>query len=205
MSVRRARSARPTRRPGGCLSCAAEPTAPAAVVGWLAPFMTRRPPHRWRESRGAIPEHWPSPWQDATVESLASRRLAIVGNAAHVSTLMTGSGFAASVADPSALIRALHGVDTADVLAAPEDYEGERLRVAPGLLLSSRSSSRKLPSVDPAPIPHRDERSRHDVRRVRERPARRRQRRQPPDRRPRRRPHPSGQGPRTEQQEGVES
>jgi 2-polyprenyl-6-methoxyphenol hydroxylase-like FAD-dependent oxidoreductase len=75
---------------------------------------------------------------------LASGRLAIVGNAAHVPTPMTGSGFAASVADASALVRALDGVDTADVPAALEDYEGERLRAARDLVLSGQSFSRNF-------------------------------------------------------------
>lgn len=80
--------------------------------------------------------HWPSPWMEAiqhsvrrravtgipiaeyVPERLVSGRLAIVGNAAHVPTPMTGSGFAASLDDAAALGHALHDAGHADVPAA---------------------------------------------------------------------------------------
>lgn len=107
-------------------------------------------------------QHWPSPWRDAIVESIARReitgipiaeyvprrlaagRLAIVGNAAHVPTPMTGSGFAASVADAQSLARALRGVTAADVPAGLHMYESERLDGARRLVQSGQQFSRSF-------------------------------------------------------------
>jgi 2-polyprenyl-6-methoxyphenol hydroxylase-like FAD-dependent oxidoreductase len=120
------------------------------------------PDTTYRELAGEARQHWPSPWREAIVESitrrevtgipiaeyvpgrLASGRLAIVGNAAHVPTPMTGSGFAASVADAGALARALDGADTAQVPASLLEYEEERLSGARELVLSGQQFSRSF-------------------------------------------------------------
>jgi 2-polyprenyl-6-methoxyphenol hydroxylase-like FAD-dependent oxidoreductase len=107
--------------------------------------------------------HWPSPWRDAIrdcvhrqavigtpiaeylPERLVNGRLAIVGDAAHVPTPMTGKGFAASLQDALALGEAAAGGlygDTA--MNALEHYEEMRLDSARSLVQSGQIFSRSF-------------------------------------------------------------
>lgn len=107
---------------------------------------------------------WPSPWAEAIADSARRReitatpiaeyvpgrlsrgRVAIVGNAAHVPTPMTGSGFAASLEDAESLSRALDGVLAGGVESALGKYERDRLEEARDLVLSGQSFSRAFAS-----------------------------------------------------------
>ncbi|WP_314454782.1 FAD-dependent monooxygenase [uncultured Microbacterium sp.] len=117
----------------------------------------------YRELAGQARRLFPSPWSDAVLDSIDRRavigtpiaeyvpdqlvrgRLALVGDAAHVPTPMTGSGFAESLYDAEALAEALAaqpvgtGID-----AALLDYEGARLRSARGLVQSGQGFSRSF-------------------------------------------------------------
>ncbi len=102
--------------------------------------------------------HWPRPWLDAILDCLDRRaivgtpvaeylpdrlvsgRLALVGDAAHVCTPMTGNGFAAAATDALALAAALGGAG--DVPAALIRYEAARLRDVRGLVQSGQQFSR---------------------------------------------------------------
>ncbi|MBQ1080750.1 FAD-dependent monooxygenase [Nocardiopsis sp. B62] len=106
--------------------------------------------------------HWPSPWAEAIIDSidrrevtgvpiaeyvprrLAAGRLAIVGNAAHVPTPMTGSGFAASLQDAAWLSRELAAADSATVPGALARYENTRLDGARDLVRSGQGFSRSF-------------------------------------------------------------
>ncbi|MBT2501705.1 FAD-dependent monooxygenase [Curtobacterium sp. ISL-83] len=88
---------------------------------------------------------WPQPWRDAILQSIAQRdvlgtpiaeyvpvrlisgRFALVGNAAHVPTPMTGQGFDASVLDAEALGRELRHAGRDDVPSRLQRYERVRL------------------------------------------------------------------------------
>jgi 2-polyprenyl-6-methoxyphenol hydroxylase-like FAD-dependent oxidoreductase len=105
---------------------------------------------------------WPSPWQEAIIETLERReavctpiseyvperlvheRAALVGDAAHVPTPMTGSGFAASLADAGAIADALAGVSHHDVPEALLAYEDHRLHAARRLVLGGQQFSRSF-------------------------------------------------------------
>ena len=105
---------------------------------------------------------WPGPWRQAIRDSIGRRavtatpiteyvpdklvtgRLALVGNAAHVPTPMTGSGFAASLDDADALARVLSDRDGAEIAAALRDYERARLRSARGLVQGGQGFSRSF-------------------------------------------------------------
>jgi 2-polyprenyl-6-methoxyphenol hydroxylase-like FAD-dependent oxidoreductase len=108
-------------------------------------------------------DQWPQEWADVIREAmrrravvgtpiaeyvplrLASGRLALVGNAAHVPTPMTGSGFDASLADAEALGEAMSRVESPDdVPAALADYEASRLPEARRLVESGQSFSRSF-------------------------------------------------------------
>lgn len=90
--------------------------------------------------------HWPSPWRDAILECIARRavlgtpvveylpdrlasgRICLVGDAAHVCTPMTGNGFAAAADDALTLARFLDaGALHADPIAALQRYQASRL------------------------------------------------------------------------------
>jgi 2-polyprenyl-6-methoxyphenol hydroxylase-like FAD-dependent oxidoreductase len=108
-------------------------------------------------------KRWPSPWRDAVLdcvdrqavigtpiaeylpERLVNGRLAIVGDAAHVPTPMTGKGFAASLQDALALAESaaggLHGVGA---LHALSHYEEMRLDSARSLVQSGQMFSRSF-------------------------------------------------------------
>jgi 2-polyprenyl-6-methoxyphenol hydroxylase-like FAD-dependent oxidoreductase len=106
---------------------------------------------------------WPSPWREAILdcvhrqavigtpiaeylpERLAHGRLAIVGDAAHVPTPMTGKGFNASLQDALALAEAaaggLHGDAAVNVLG---NYEERRLDSARSLVQAGQMFSRSF-------------------------------------------------------------
>ncbi len=90
--------------------------------------------------------HWPSPWRDAILECIArkavlgtpvaeylpdrlvSRRICLVGDAAHVCTPMTGNGFATAADDALTLARFLDAEALkVNPIAALRLYEASRL------------------------------------------------------------------------------
>lgn len=103
---------------------------------------------------------FPAPWSDAILDSIERRaiigtpiaeyvpddlvrgRFALVGDAAHVPTPMTGSGFSESLLDAEALAAALSGSD--DLAAALTEYEAMRLRSARSLVQSGQGFSRSF-------------------------------------------------------------
>jgi 2-polyprenyl-6-methoxyphenol hydroxylase-like FAD-dependent oxidoreductase len=105
---------------------------------------------------------WPRPWRDAIQRSIADRgvlgtpiaeyvphalasgRLAIMGNAAHVPTPMTGQGFESSVRDAEALARILGAVDAAAVPARLAEYERVRLEDVRRLVQGGQRFSRSF-------------------------------------------------------------
>jgi 2-polyprenyl-6-methoxyphenol hydroxylase-like FAD-dependent oxidoreductase len=106
---------------------------------------------------------FPSPWSDAILDSIERRavigtpiaeyvpdqlvrgRLALVGDAAHVPTPMTGSGFSESLHDAEALAAAVAIHPTGSGIAtALLDYEGARLRNARSLVQSGQGFSRSF-------------------------------------------------------------
>jgi 2-polyprenyl-6-methoxyphenol hydroxylase-like FAD-dependent oxidoreductase len=108
---------------------------------------------------------FPSPWSDAILDSIDRRavigtpiaeyvpeqlvrgRLALVGDAAHVPTPMTGSGFSESLSDAEALAAAITAQPPGSGMeAALLAYEGERLRSARRLVQSGQSFSRSFAS-----------------------------------------------------------
>jgi 2-polyprenyl-6-methoxyphenol hydroxylase-like FAD-dependent oxidoreductase len=114
-----------------------------------------------RDLRARIPHLWPELWAEAVVLGVQSKevlsgspiaeyqpvrlakgRLAIIGDAAHVVSPMTGSGFASAVEDATTLARELADnsadASTADALAR---YEMTRLPYARRLVASSRQAS----------------------------------------------------------------
>ncbi len=103
---------------------------------------------------------WPAPWRDAILDSLERRdtlgtpiakyvaerlvdgRLVLVGDAAHVPTPMTGSGFAASMDDAEAVASGLrHGTPLPRALTA---YERKGLARARSLVQSGQQFSRSF-------------------------------------------------------------
>jgi 2-polyprenyl-6-methoxyphenol hydroxylase-like FAD-dependent oxidoreductase len=104
---------------------------------------------------GEAERSWPSPWREAIMATmragdpfatpiaeyvpnhLVTNRIAIVGDAAHVATPMTGSGFRYGLLDVLALSRSLS--ESEDVPQALRRFEDERLSDDRGLVLSGRS------------------------------------------------------------------
>ncbi|CAL9675433.1 2,6-dihydroxypyridine 3-monooxygenase (plasmid) [Streptomyces sp. enrichment culture] len=107
---------------------------------------------------------WPAPWRDAVLDSLDRRdilgtpiaeyvperlvngRLALVGDAAHVPTPMTGSGFGAAMDDADAIAEAVasglrHHTPMPRALAT---YERKRLARARSLVRSGQQFSRSF-------------------------------------------------------------
>ncbi|MBT2548946.1 FAD-dependent monooxygenase [Arthrobacter sp. ISL-65] len=109
-----------------------------------------------REARGLFP----APWSHAILDSIERRavigtpiaeyvptrlardRVAIIGDAAHVPTPMTGSGFAESLYDAEALADAITDGGTTPI--ALHNYENARLRSARNLVQSGQSFSRSF-------------------------------------------------------------
>lgn len=106
---------------------------------------------------------FPSPWRDAILDSISRRavigtpiaeyvpvrlvegRLALVGDAAHVPTPMTGSGFSESLYDAESLAAAVTAQQgSGDIHAALLDYEADRLAPARSLVRSGQSFSRSF-------------------------------------------------------------
>jgi 2-polyprenyl-6-methoxyphenol hydroxylase-like FAD-dependent oxidoreductase len=106
---------------------------------------------------------FPSPWREAILDSISRRavigtpiaeyvpvrlaagRLVLVGDAAHVPTPMTGSGFSESLYDAEALASALSAQgEGGDIEAALANYEVDRLGPARSLVLSGQSFSRSF-------------------------------------------------------------
>lgn len=106
---------------------------------------------------------WPAPWRDAILDSIDRRevtgtpiaeyvpdrlvrgRLALVGDAAHIPTPMTGSGFATSLEDAHVLGRLLR--EHSDPVAALRAYERARLADARDLVVSGQGFSRSFASA----------------------------------------------------------
>lgn len=102
---------------------------------------------------------WSSPWRDAIAASIRDRQfigtpvaeylptrlangsVALVGDAAHVVSPVTGAGFHHGMLDVQALIHALNSNRANGVTGALEQYDRERLPLARGLVAESRSWS----------------------------------------------------------------
>ncbi|MFF1604497.1 FAD-dependent oxidoreductase [Streptomyces mirabilis] len=101
---------------------------------------------------------WPTPWRDATVDSvgradfvgtpnrrvragnrLVRGRTVLAGDAAHMPSPMTGRGFGTSLDDAAALAHHLRDADGNSAPGALADYEAERLAPAQGLVLSGQA------------------------------------------------------------------
>lgn len=83
-----------------------------------------------------------TPIAEYVPDRLVNGRLALVGDAAHVPTPMTGNGFGASLNDAEAIGNQLeHHSDVADALKA---YERERLPSARSLVLAGQDFSRSF-------------------------------------------------------------
>jgi 2-polyprenyl-6-methoxyphenol hydroxylase-like FAD-dependent oxidoreductase len=120
------------------------------------------PEETYAELAAGARQHWPAPWSTAIIDSIERRavtatpiseylpdrlvagRLVLVGDAAHVPTPMTGSGFAASLADAEALGRATAATDAHEVPVALLEYEQDRLQPARSLVKSGQSFSRSF-------------------------------------------------------------
>ncbi len=106
---------------------------------------------------------WPQPWREAILDCIARRdvigtpvaeylpnclshgRVCLVGDAAHVPSPMTGSGFAASALDAMALAEALDsGAAGTSVTEALCLYEAKRMEAARDLVRSGQSFSRSF-------------------------------------------------------------
>jgi 2-polyprenyl-6-methoxyphenol hydroxylase-like FAD-dependent oxidoreductase len=75
---------------------------------------------------------------------LVSGRIALVGDAAHVATPMTGQGFTAALEDAVALAASLRGSGSASAADALAHYERQRLQVTRRLVLSGQQFSRSF-------------------------------------------------------------
>ncbi|WP_374204661.1 FAD-dependent monooxygenase [Rathayibacter sp. VKM Ac-2929] len=124
------------------------------------------PPLR-RELTAMVESRWPSPWREAMITSLRENivlgtpiteyvptrlvdgRLAIIGDAAHVATPMTGRGFTEALNDAEALADALDHArrthsNTASTTTALLRYEKKRLRRARSTVESGQHFSRRF-------------------------------------------------------------
>lgn len=122
------------------------------------------PQSTFKELTAEAADLWPAPWRDAILDSLKRRdilgtpiaeyvpervvngRIALVGDAAHVPTPMTGSGFAASMDDADAVAEAVasglrHGTLLPRALAA---YERKRLPRVRSMVQSGQQFSRSF-------------------------------------------------------------
>ena len=103
---------------------------------------------------------WPQPWRAAVLDCLERRtlvgtpvkeyvperltrgRLALVGDAAHVPSPITGSGFSASLADAAAMADVLDEATADAVPRALEQYERRRLAEVRRMVVDGQSFSR---------------------------------------------------------------
>jgi len=109
--------------------------------------------------------HWPSPWREAILDCIARRtvlgtpvveylpdrlvngRLCLVGDAAHVSTPMTGNGFSTAANDAITLAAYLDADSlAADLTQALLRYEAVRLPTVRGVVQSGQRFSRDFVS-----------------------------------------------------------
>jgi 2-polyprenyl-6-methoxyphenol hydroxylase-like FAD-dependent oxidoreductase len=108
-------------------------------------------------------DRWPAPWRDAILDCIERRavigtpiaeyvpdrlvngRLALVGDAAHVPTPMTGCGFSASLDDAEAIAESVTaGVRASALAKALREYEKERLSSVRGMVQSGQQFSRSF-------------------------------------------------------------
>jgi 2-polyprenyl-6-methoxyphenol hydroxylase-like FAD-dependent oxidoreductase len=115
-----------------------------------------------QELADEAPRRWPAPWSDAVLDCTRARsvtgtpvaeylptrlvrgRLALVGDAAHVPTPMTGTGFSESVIDAEAIAARLAAADPGGVAAALQRYEEDRLADARALVEFGQDFSRSF-------------------------------------------------------------
>jgi 2-polyprenyl-6-methoxyphenol hydroxylase-like FAD-dependent oxidoreductase len=116
-----------------------------------------------RELADKAKDLWPSPWREAILDCIERRavigtpiaeyvpdklvngRLALVGDAAHVPTPMTGSGFSASLYDAEAVAESVAaGVRGSTVAQALTGYERKRLGNVRGMVQSGQQFSRSF-------------------------------------------------------------
>ncbi|MCQ9366718.1 FAD-dependent monooxygenase [Brevibacterium sp. 91QC2O2] len=118
------------------------------------------PDSLFKDLARAARHFWPDPWREAILDCLSRRsiigtpigeympdrlvteRICLVGDAAHLPSPMTGSGFSASAEDAMALGDAIERCD--DLGEALRRYEDRRLQAAQGLVRSGRSFSRSF-------------------------------------------------------------
>jgi 2-polyprenyl-6-methoxyphenol hydroxylase-like FAD-dependent oxidoreductase len=140
------------------------------VVGTVVRHSLRSidiPDQTFRELADEARERWPAPWLDAILdcvarravigtpiaeyvpERLANGRIALVGDAAHVPTPMTGNGFSASLNDAEALAQSVTGgVCGLRASQALRRYEAIRLNSARSLVRSGQQFSRAFAARD---------------------------------------------------------
>ena len=121
------------------------------------------PDNAYRHLAAEANDRWPSLWRNAILDCIERRavigtpiaeyvpdrlvkgRLALVGDAAHVPTPMTGSGFSASLDDAEALAASVavgvHGPTPAQAL---REYERERLSSVRAMVQSGQQFSRSF-------------------------------------------------------------
>ncbi|MFF2126592.1 FAD-dependent oxidoreductase [Streptomyces olivochromogenes] len=86
-----------------------------------------------------------TPIAEYVPDQLVNGRLALVGDAAHVPTPMTGSGFSASLHDAKAVAAAVAaGVRGPAMARALREYEKERLRSVRSMVQSGQQFSRSF-------------------------------------------------------------
>ncbi|MEY9993968.1 2-polyprenyl-6-methoxyphenol hydroxylase-like FAD-dependent oxidoreductase [Streptomyces sp. V4I8] len=121
------------------------------------------PEATFRELADKAEDLWPSPWREAILDCIERRavigtpiaeyvpdklvngRLALVGDAAHVPTPMTGSGFSASLHDAEAVAESVAmGVRGSTVAQALTGYEMKRLGNVRGMVQSGQQFSRSF-------------------------------------------------------------
>lgn len=121
------------------------------------------PEHLAEDLVAVIRARWPSPWRDAMIASVHARtlvgtpiseyvperlvagRLALVGDAAHVATPMTGRGFTEALNDAEALATAArNGLAGQNAEGALRAYEQKRLHPARSTVRSGQDFSRSF-------------------------------------------------------------
>jgi 2-polyprenyl-6-methoxyphenol hydroxylase-like FAD-dependent oxidoreductase len=138
-------------------------TSNGAVRGGVVRHSVRAeevPEEIYRELPARAARSWSSPWAEAIADSAERRaitatpiaeyvperlvrgRVGLVGNAAHVPSPMTGSGFAVSLEDAGSLARHLVKATPSEVPDALLAFEAERLGPARELVQSGQGFSR---------------------------------------------------------------
>jgi 2-polyprenyl-6-methoxyphenol hydroxylase-like FAD-dependent oxidoreductase len=140
--------------------------ASGAVIGDVVQRTVRAddiPAGTFEELADEAQQLWPDPWREAIrlclrrgevigtpigeylPPRLVSGRVCLVGDAAHLPSPMTGSGFSASAQDALALAEAIDGDRTRnDILGALRRYEATRLGPSRQLVRSGRGFSRSF-------------------------------------------------------------